>query len=150
MKFRQAKTSDARAISSLTVSLAQFIVPDPDAPGVRHFLESLTPAATAERIKSQAFDYFIAEVDSAISGVLALRDESHVYHLFVRSDAHRQGIARALWEHARDCSRATAFTVNSSMFAVPVYQRLGFEVVDAPQTKDGLVFVPMVYRHDSG
>ena len=149
MKFRKATVSDAEAISSLIVGLANYFVPDPDSPEVRPFLESLTPAATAERIKSQEYEHFLAEFDSAICGVIALRNESHVYHLFVRSDAHRQGIARALWEHARHHSNATAFTVNSSPFAVPVYERFGFRAADAPQAKDGLVFVPMEYRQDT-
>ena len=149
MKIRQARISDAEALSSLIAGLAHYFIPNPDSPEVRPFLETLTPAATAQRIESQEFDYFVAELDSAICGVIALRDESHVYHLFVRSDAHRQGIARALWEHARDLSDATAFTVNSSPFAVPVYERLGFTAAEAPQAKGGLVFVPMEYRHDT-
>ena len=149
MKIRQATVSDANQISSLIVGLARYFVPDPDAPEVRPFLESLSPAATAERIQSREYECYVAESDSAICGVIALRDESHVYHLFVRSDAHRQGIAPTLWDHARHHSNATAFTVNSSPFAVPVYERFGFTVADAPQEKDGLVFVPMEYRQDA-
>jgi len=41
------------------------------------------------------------------------------------------------------------FTVNSSLHAVPVYEKLGFKVVNQPQKADGLVFVPMQFRHDS-
>jgi GNAT superfamily N-acetyltransferase len=144
--IREARVSDAPAISRLIVGLVDYFLSDPDAPELGPFLETLTPAATAERIQSRNFDYLVAEYGSGILGVIAIRDDSHVYHLFVQSDAHRRGIARALWEHARARSAATAFTVNSSIFAVPAYERLGFTAVDVPQTKDGLVFVPMEYR----
>lgn len=59
---------------------------------------------------------------------------------------HRRGVARALWEHARAESGGSAFTVNSSLFAVPIYERLGFIARSAPQSADGLVFVPMTYE----
>jgi hypothetical protein len=62
---------------------------------------------------------------------------------------HRQGVARALWEHARTRSGHSSFTVNSSLFAVRAYERLGFAATSAPQSERGLVSVPMAYGHDS-
>lgn len=144
--IREARASDAQAISRLIGSLVDYFLSDPDSPELRPFLETLSPGATAERIESRNFDYFVAEDYSGILGVIAIRDDSHVYHLFVQPDAHRRGIARALWDHARAKSAAMAFTVNSSPFAVPVYERLGFRAVAAPQDKEGLVFVPMEFR----
>lgn len=103
----------------------------------------------AERICGPTYRHYVAESDAGLSGFIALRDESHVYHLFVRTDLHRQGVARALWEYAKSCSSHRRFTVNSSLFAVAVYERFGFVATDIPQTKNGLAFVPMVYAHDS-
>ena len=37
-------------------------------------------------------------------------------------------------------------TVNSSLYAVPVYQRLGFEADSPPQRRNGLDFVPMTAK----
>lgn len=147
--IREASESDAEAISALIISLAHYFLSDPESEEVKPFLETLTAAATAERIASQNYSYYVAESDSELGGVIALRDNSHVYHLFVQEQAHRLGVARALWEHARTRSGATAFTVNSSLFAVPVYERLGFTASAAPRSENGLVFVPMEYGHDS-
>lgn len=147
--IRQARTQDAEAISTLIMSLLSYFIAEPESAEVRPFLETLSPAATKERINSDNYDCFVAEHDARILGVIALRDGSHVYHLFVRSDAHGRGIARALWEHVRSMSAERVFTVNSSLYAAPVYERLGFRATAAPRKADGLEFVPMEYRIES-
>ena len=102
--------------------------------------------ATAERITAQDFRYYIAQGADSVDGVIAMRNGCHLYHLFVRAQAHGQGIARALWEHAKAQSgRTGGFVVNSSLPAIPVYERFGFVAKAGPQTANGLVFVPMEY-----
>ena len=147
--IRQAKASDAVVISRLVTGLAHYFIPDPSSPEIGPFLAGLTPPSYAERLGSSNFTHYVAEDSSGPCGIIALRDGSHLYHLFVRADAHGQGIARALWEHAKALSGHSAFTVNSSLFAVPVYERLGFLAKSPPQTAQSLVFVPMAYAHDS-
>ena len=118
-----------------------------DSEEVRPFIKSLSPEATTERIVSREYEYVLAEDNGSILGVIAMRNGRHVYHLFVRSDAHNQGVARALWDHVLNRSETRSFTVNSSPYAVPAYERLGFRATDRPQAQDGLVFVPMAYQH---
>lgn len=143
--LRSAERSDAQAISELITAWAHHYLDDPAPPEAGVFLASLTPAATAERIGSPAYRYYVATGPSGLCGVIALREGFHLYHLFVRTDAHGQGIARQLWERAKADSGGTAFIVNSSLPAVPVYQRFGFVAKDGPQRKNGLVYVPMEY-----
>ncbi len=147
--IRQATASDAGAISGLVMDLAHYFVADPSSPESRSFLDGLTPPAYAERIRSPNYRHYVAEDSTGACGIIALRDGSHLYHLFVRADAHRRGIARALWEHAMALSDHSTFTVNSSLFAVPVYERLGFVARTPPQTANGLVFVSMGYAGGS-
>jgi len=147
--IRPARESDAEEISALIVSLSHYFLSEPNSPEIGPFLKTLTPAATAERIGSDTFSCFVAEIEHEICGVMAVRNKNHVYHLFVQSQMHRKGIARALWEYVRTQFETEAFTVNSSLYAVPIYERLGFKVVKQPQNADGLVFVPMEFRHDS-
>ena len=147
--IRQAEASDAGPISHLVLGVAHYFLADPSSPEVGPFLAGLTPPSYADRIGSSNFSHYVAEDSAGPCGIIALRDGSHLYHLFVRADAHGQGIARALWEHAKALSGHSTFTVNSSLFAVPVYERLGFVAKAPPQTADGLVFVPMGYAHDS-
>ncbi len=146
--IRQARPSDADAISRMIVGMAHYFLTDPAATDCQPFLETLTPPATANRIASERFRYFVAEDAGGLIGVIAMRDGAHLYHLFVDATKHRQGIARSLWEHARVESGNTSFTVNSSLFAVPAYQRLGFIAKSGVQSANGLSFVPMVYGQD--
>lgn len=143
--IREASASDAAAISRLVTGLAHFFVADPTSPDVATFMAGLAPDAYAQRIESPGFRHHVAEDSAGPCGVIAMRDGSHLYHLFVRADAHGRGIARALWEHARGLSGHSSFTVNSSLYAVAVYERLGFVAKAPPQAADGLVFVPMGY-----
>jgi ribosomal protein S18 acetylase RimI-like enzyme len=147
--IRPATQSDADNVSALAAALAPYFLSNPPSPGAEGFLATLSPEAMAARISAPTYRYFLAESGAGLSGFIALRDESHVYHLFVKPDAQRQGTARALWEHARDSAGHCRFTVNSSLFAVAVYERFGFVATDGPQTRNGLAFVPMVYEHAS-
>jgi ribosomal protein S18 acetylase RimI-like enzyme len=149
LAIRPATQSDADKVSALAVALAPYFLSNPPSSGAEGFLATLSPEAMAKRISAPTYRYFLAESGAGLSGFIALRDESHVYHLFVKPDAQRQGTARSLWEHARDSSGHCRFTVNSSLAAVAVYERFGFVATDGPQTKNGLAFVPMVYEHAS-
>ena len=143
--FRQAERSDAAAISGLVGDLAHYFLADPSSPDGEPFLATITPDAFSERIAAPNYLHILAEDSIGVCGIVAMRDRSHLYHLFVRSELHNQGIARALWKRAKSVSEGSRFTVNSSLFAVPVYMRLGFSQVGPAQTKNGVAFQPMVY-----
>ena len=71
------------------------------------------------------------------------------YLLFVDSDFHRRGISRELLRRALDicCENRpdlSEVSVNSSPFAIPVYQKLGFQITGPEQTVNGIRFQPMV------
>lgn len=143
--IRTALPSDAEAISRLMLDLVPYVLTDPGAAESQPYLAGLRPAACLARIASGRFEHFVAEGESGICGLIAVRDLTHVFHLFVHADAHGRGVARSLWEHVRGRSVATTFTVNASTFAVPVYERLGFVATSGPQAASGFVFVPMVH-----
>ncbi|KRD73544.1 GNAT family N-acetyltransferase [Lysobacter sp. Root983] len=146
-QIRPANVGDSDEISGLITGWAHHYLEDPPPPEAAVFLATLTPAATAERIAAASYRYYIAEGADGILGVIALREGFHLYHLFVREDAHGRGIARSLWERAKSESGSDKFMVNSSLPAIPVYQRFGFVAKDGPQSKNGLVYVPMEYVH---
>jgi GNAT superfamily N-acetyltransferase len=143
----QASSRDAQAISELigrtahTVSVGGL---DGLAPW---FLASITPAAIAGYIADPRISCQVAVKGESLVGVIALRDTSHVHHLFVNPSFHRQGIAAMLWEQAQVCAikagNTQGFTVRSSVYAVPVYERFGFRQSGDHAEKDGIAFVPM-------
>ena len=83
-----------------------------------------------------------------IVGVLAVRDTSHIALMFVDKQHHRKGIAKYMFNHMLDDmaqnSEIIKITVNSSPYAVKVYERLGFTKTDEQQEKDGIIFTPMM------
>ena len=85
--------------------------------------------------------------DGKVVGVIATRDVSHIALMFVDKNYHRKGVARELFglvlDEVKTCAEVTHITVNSSPYAVPVYERLGFKMSDEQQEKDGVIYVPM-------
>lgn len=79
-----------------------------------------------------------------LTGVIASGNSgSHIALFFVDSRFHRQGTGRKLFEELlKDC-RSDRITVNSSPYAIPVYQKLGFKCTDKEQTVNGIRFTPM-------
>lgn len=143
--FRPAMPSDASAISALIHSLASYIEDGPVNPERESYLGTITSQALSDRIAAPGFVYIVAENANGICGVVGLRDARHLYHLFVRQELHRQGLARELWQRVMGTSSSLYFTVNSSLFAVPVYTRLGFVRAGEQQSRNGVTVQPMVY-----
>ena len=79
-------------------------------------------------------------------GTLCMREPQHIGGFFVKADHHRKGIGRALFETMRKDYDKQEFTVNSSPYAVKVYERLGFQATDTEQVVNGLRFTPMIYK----
>ena len=91
--------------------------------------------------------YLVALAEDRLVGVLGVRENRHVLHLFVAESHQRQGIARRLWEQTKAELLAVETEVDlfvrSSVYAVPVYLQFGFEV-SGPRVDDpGVSWVPM-------
>lgn len=145
ISVRPATVSDGSAISRLIHSLAAYIEDGIVNPAIGSYFNTITPDAISERIAAPGFLYIVAEDPEGVCGVAGLRDSRHVYHLFVRREMHRQGLARKLWEQLRNSSNSSFFTVNSSLYAVPVYRQLGFVPVGEKQSRNGVTVQPMIY-----
>ena len=148
LAIRAATAADAPAISALVLSLARYFLADPERPeAAEAFFQTISPEAIAGYIESGRFRYHLAESGGDLAGVVAIRDGAHLYHLFIAERFHRRGLATRLWEHARAEALAGGnpgrFTVNSSLFAVPLYERLGFAPAGAAIVKDGIAYQPM-------
>jgi len=85
-----------------------------------------------------------------IIGTIAVRPPNHISLLFVDKQYHRQGIARALYQTFLEYSKkynCSEISVNSSLYAVEAYKRLGFVATDTEQENEkGIRFVPMKHK----
>nr|WP_298171208.1 GNAT family N-acetyltransferase [uncultured Pseudomonas sp.] len=145
--IRPARETDSPAIAALIDSLVPHILAAPGAPAAEAFMASISPAAIAGYIRNPDYRYLLGFIGETLVGAAAIRDDNHLYHLFVDGQFHRRGIATALWtqlrEAAMEAGNTGEFTVNSSINAIAVYSRLGFVAVGEVQHKNGLQFQPM-------
>ncbi len=153
LQIRRAVLDDAAQISALILQLAPFFTLRSDGQGAEVFLESVNTKGVQGFLQSAQFDYFIAEYQNQIAGVVALRDNSHLYHLFVAPEFHGRGFGRQLWQFLLDFAKhkntnqnLRTITVNSSINAVAMYQHFGFEPTSERQEMHGLAFVPMALQ----
>ena len=145
--IRPATIVDAPAIAALIDELMPFLTLHPNGEGAEKFIENCKLAAIENYLSQSRYAYQLAHIDGALAGVVAMRDNTHLFHMFVPRAMHRRGMARRLWQAARDTALATGntagFTVNSSLYALPLYQSLGFIATGPKVEMDGIAFVPM-------
>jgi GNAT superfamily N-acetyltransferase len=152
LRIRLATEADARAIGVLVRrATRQDVLPDQSARAGAHLLAGMTARAEATRIR-EGKRYFVAEVDGRVIGVVATRDDTHIFRLFVARRWRRRGIAGTLLRRALADGRRRAgtrtFTLNASKFAVAAYLRLGFRIAGRAVAKGPgrVVTTPMRLR----
>jgi GNAT superfamily N-acetyltransferase len=152
MEIRSGSPSDAAAIARLIASFQSELTDDPSGAGAEKYLASVSVEAEREYLASARYRYFLAYAGSQLAGFIAIRDGSHLFHLFVERAHQRQGLARHLWEQVLreldPTGSQPAFTVNSSLLAVPVYRAFGFLPSGSTKSVHGISFLPM-QRPDS-
>ena len=145
--LRPALVADAPAIVALIDDLMPFLTLHPDGAGAEKFIEHCRQPAIENYLSLPNYAYQLAHIGGELAGVVAMRDNTHLFHMFVPRALHRRGMARRLWQTARDASLArggvTAFTVNSSLYALPLYESLGFAATGPKVETGGIAFVPM-------
>ena len=147
MNIRQANLKDVNHISELISDLAlKYIAPNCTSDGLNLLIRSLKPKMIAQYMTTNCL-YHILEENNQIAGVIAIRDNSHLFHMFVADEFQGKGLAKMLWHHAREiCLKSGntgSFTVNSAVNAKSVYLKFGFEPISEVRTHKGILDIPM-------
>jgi GNAT superfamily N-acetyltransferase len=147
MLIRPIEETDIPAVAGLLHALAlEFIVHEASVEEASTFLRENDEQGVRGFI-ARGFVYHVAVEGDELAGFVAVRERSHLYHLFVGKRWQRQGLARRLWDVARNTALAAGnggtFTVNSSNLAVPVYESFGFVRTAPMQCVRGVPFNPM-------
>ena len=150
--IKKAELGNAEEIGELIAMLAQeFITHEFTPKAQRHFLASNDGESVKEFMKI-GFSYHVAIDAGRIVGVVGVKDNSHLYHLFIDIPYQGMGLARRLWQVAMDdCisnGNSGIFTVNSSNNAVGVYENFGFVPIGPMQNDNGVFYNPMELRKD--
>ena len=115
--------------------------------GIAEFRSTIALPEMRKRMAAQQAWLWGSFDGPRITGVITTRKPCHIMLLFVDPAFHRQGIARALVEavvqsYRRHTTEQT-LTVNASLYAAQIYQKLGFAASAEPQFLNGIRFVPM-------
>jgi GNAT superfamily N-acetyltransferase len=120
----------------------EFVRPDFTEQGVAEFMRAVNEFVVEHL---DGHHVTIAEENGRLVGMIDVRDGTHVSLFFVEPSVRGRGVGRALMTHAFDGYNGPV-TVNSSRWAVPAYERLGFEVTGPEAEFLGIRSVPMVKR----
>lgn len=128
-------------IQLIKQTFLEFVAPDYDEVGIKNFFRF---AEDVDLLKKLVF--YAALHNDKITGILAVDDRlNHICLFFVDKDLQNTGIGTALFKRFLNEFMPKAVTVNSSPFAVKVYEKLGFTATDSRQVSDGIVYIPMRY-----
>ena len=151
-----ATPAEAPALAQLVNGLSHYYLDDPKAQLPDWLSDTLTEASFTARLAEPNYINLVCKFKDEVSGAeviqgyMSIKDQSHIYHLFVAEAFQGKGIAKQLWNHARALTQSKSFTVRSSLFAVPVYKQLGFVEAGEVGCKDGVSFQPMKWRQNPG
>lgn len=87
--------------------------------------------------------------NNSIIGVIGTCNHFHISLMFVHKDHHNKKIATQLFNEVvadlknEKYQTPIVLTVNSSPYAVKIYERLGFKATDGEQENKGIRFTPM-------
>lgn len=116
-----ATVADASRISVLIRELSRPFLVSPSGEGAEPFFAAISESAIKGYVSASNFEYFVAEAQGLLAGVVALRDNSHLFHLFVAEPFQGQGLGGKLWQmvkaRAIQSGNPGEFTVNSSLGA---------------------------------
>jgi len=147
MNYRPGAPNDAEDFAGLIASFQSELTDDPSGAGAEQYLASVTAAAETQYLQSDRYSYVVAIDGPELVGFIAIRDGSHLFHLFVARSHQRRGLARHLWQLASASTGSAPaprrFTVNSSLNAIAVYKAFGFVATGAIKHVHGISFLPM-------
>ncbi len=147
MRIRRGDPSDSKLVAELIASFQPMLTIDPGGAGAEEYLASVSESAERGYLESSRYLYLVLELNSNVVGFIAIRDKTHLFHLFVAAEHQGKGLAQALWREAREQlregSESCKFTVNSSLNAVPVYASFGFVPAGGEVQAHGIAFLPM-------
>ncbi len=124
----------------------EFIAPEFSEEGVEEFFKYANPRAFKRRLESGYFA-MVSEIDGKLAGMIEVKANDHISMLYVDKAFHRRGIARGLIKEVLPLiCKSSNITVNSSRYAVPFYEKLGFIQFEDEKTIYGVIHIPMMVK----
>ncbi len=153
ISYRHMQTGDEEAVYDLVRRVFDaFVGNGYSQEGIDEFFRSVSSESLARRLTEDHFILLATHKDRVV-GMIDVRDCERISLFFVDADYHRKGIGKTLLNRAlANCRNAAPealhVDVDSSPYAVPIYEKLGFLRTGPLQSYNGIQFVPMVKYYD--
>lgn len=149
--YRWATEADLPDMVSLVEEVFMaFEAPGYPPEGIAEFMDYIQPLAWAQRMQEEGIT-LLCLIGGSPAGLIETRRPGHISLLFVLPAYHRQGIATTLWQKILAYSlkrnpHIDHFTVNSSPYALPFYEKCGFKPTEDRQQQNGIIYYPMAFK----
>ena len=139
--IREMNKNEIDVVRKLVLdTFIEFEAPDYSEEGIQSFKDFIFDDEKFLNLKIN-----VIEIDEKIVSMIAIRNRTHIALFFTNKDFHKKGLARKLFNDLKSSLKdGDKITVNSSPYAVEVYKKLGFEIVEPEQTVDGIRFTKMM------
>lgn len=128
-------------------SFNTFVAPDYSQEGIDTFYNFLNNGEIFTKAIENNENLIVAYDNTRPVGVILSREKSHISLLFVNENYQNKGIAKNLFSIFKENSNSEKITVNSSPFAVKIYEKLGFTSTSSMQETHGIKFIPMEFKN---
>lgn len=151
INYRYMRQGEEPLVSELALnSFNEFISYEFSDEGIYEIRKFFSPESIKKRSEENHF-VLVSENSTSIIGMLEMKEYRHLSMLFIDKEFHRNGIARELLNKSIEIAqsknpRLREITVNSSRYAEPVYQRMGFVRTQRMQIEKGIKFIPMALK----
>lgn len=146
--YQNMMTGEETEVSKFISSVFQkYVAPDYCHEGIQEFNKYIEPEAISKRQKENNI-LITAKHEERITGAIEIRDKNHIALLFVAEEYQQRGIAKTLLKRGiekieKAHGKISDLSVNSSLYAVEIYKKLGFKATDKEQKKNGIRYTPM-------
>ena len=128
-------------------SFNEFVAPEYSEAGVKEFFKYANPQSMKQRAEKDHFLLVALDGDKLV-GIIEIRSNNHISLLYVKTEYHNKGIAGRLLKLSiesgqKDNPLLNYIDVNSSPYAVEIYEKLGFERIGVEREVNGIRFTPM-------
>ena len=144
--YREMAPGEEQVVCNLVTRVFnQYVASDYGQDGIEEFFRFANPEAMKERMRSNGF-VLVALQNGTIVGMLEFFPPDIVALLFVT--VRHQGIAKKLLAQSIKKARTlnpnlSKLIAHSSLFAQPIYQKMGFRNTGNKKTENGITYIPM-------
>ena len=113
--------------------------------GSDNFLKFISYESLLKR-KNGGSKIWLYKINIELVGVLEINRENHIFLYFVKKKYRGEKIGKALFNYVKK-QISGDITANSTDYALPIYQKLGFIQTGIPKNRGGIIVSPVLYKN---